>query len=106
MVPYKDKAKKAAHDRERRKIERAAAGRSTPGAAPLGAFRITTALDVLSRIEALLQGIASEEGNAFEKARASAPLLSVVARSIKKSDLAARIEALEAQLSTEGRRTA
>ena len=98
-MPYADKDKRRSYDAARRRIERAAAGRTTPTSVPLGAFRIETARDVLARIESLLQAVElEEEATAMDKARASAPLLSVALRAIEAGDVVARIEKLEAEL--------
>src|SRR5687768_2382900 len=105
-MPYVDREKQRAANREHMRRRRASGTRSGTRA-PLidGELRIRKAADVLAVLEDQIDAVLDDGDMATaERARVVATLAGVALRAIEASDLAARVEAVEQVLSLrEGR---
>jgi hypothetical protein len=98
-MPYRDPDKRAAYQREYKRLQRAGEGQ-TPGQTlvPLP-FRPKTAHDVLALLAEQVEAVRGEaEAGTLEKARCIGYLAGVALKAIEAGDLAARLEALEGVL--------
>lgn len=105
-MPHKDPEARRAYQRERNRLR----GRDsiTPASIPLPApFRLKTAMDAIAVLEQQMGAVVADtEAGTLEKARVIGYLVGVSLKAIEQGDLAARLEKLEAELSTGGRKTA
>lgn len=105
-MPYKDPESRRAYQRERNRLR--GRGSLSPVTLPLPTpFRLKTAQDAVAVLEQQMGAVVADtEAGTLEKARVIGYLVGVSLKAIEQGDLAARLEKLEAELSTGGRRTA
>jgi hypothetical protein len=99
-MPYADPDRARDYQREYRRIRRAGDECTTPGTTPVPLpFRLQTAADVLTMLEDQATAVCDDpKAGALEKARVIGFLCGVTLKAIEAGDIAARVEALEANL--------
>lgn len=98
-MPYRDKEKQRAYNREWMRMRRAGES-GTPGGTPLPLpFRLKAAEDVLRLIEEQVNAVREDkEAGTLEKARVIGYLASIALKAVEVANLEARIEVLEQAL--------
>jgi len=93
-MPFKDPQARRRYDRERRRLQRAAARTAVPSIAPRMRLRMASDVEaILSQAVELATNDRSARG--VDKARALAQIAGVALRLIDAQDLTERLEALE-----------
>jgi hypothetical protein len=104
-MPYKDKDKQRAYQREYQRSKRKGANPSATNAELLASFRLRTAQDLVDLVQEQIDAVRRDEvARPIERARCIVGLVSVALRTLEQRDLTSRIEALEAILSEPERR--
>jgi hypothetical protein len=98
-MPYKDKERQRAYQREYQRSRRNGVNPSATNVELLASFRLRTAQDLADLIEEQIDAVRRDQAaRPIEKARCIGALVSVALRTLEQRDLTSRIEALEAIL--------
>jgi hypothetical protein len=98
-MPYKDKDRQRAYQREYQRSKRQGANPSATNVELLASFRLRTAQDLVDLMKEQIDAVRRDQvASPIEKARCIGALVSVALRTLEQRDLTSRIEALEAIL--------
>jgi hypothetical protein len=99
-MPYKDKEKQRAYQREYQRSKRKGVQGSAARSEQLASFRLQTAEDLVDLLQEQIDAVRQDPvARPIEKARCIGGLVGVALRTLEQRDLTSRIEALEAVLS-------
>ena len=93
-MPFRDPEDRRRYDRDRRRLERAAARTSVPDITPRNRVRVVADVEAILA-QAVELATADPTAKGVEKARALAQIASVGLRLVESSNLSDRLEALE-----------
>jgi len=93
-MPFRDPEDRRRYDRDRRRLERAAARTSVPDITPRNRVRVVADVEAILA-QAVDLATADPKAKGVEKARALAQIASVGLRLVESSNLSDRLEALE-----------
>ena len=93
-MPFRDPEDRRRYDRDRRRLERAAARTSVPDITPRNRVRVVADVEAILA-QAVELATADPKAKGVEKARALAQIASVGLRLVESSNLSDRLQALE-----------